>query len=112
MWIQFHQEGLQPAIHFQVNLPQQVPYQEGFYQVNPPHQGPHQGGLYQVDLLQQGPYQEGLYQEGLHQEGLRQQGPHQEGRVCRERTRVRTAHSNFKCAEALFYSYKLVVVHN
>ena len=49
------------------------------------------------------------HQEGLQQEGLQQEGP-QLGdlpQVSRERTRLRTAHTNLKCADALFYSYKL-----
>ena len=45
---------------------------------------------------------EGLPPERLPPEDLPQQGPHQGGRVSRERTRGRTAHANFKCANALF----------
>ena len=62
-------------------------------------------------------HSEGLDPEVLHPEYLRelnvpQVGQQWEGRVSRERTRVRTAHANFKCADALFYSDKLLVVHN
>ena len=89
-----HQQGPQPG-----GLPQEGPQPEDLLQEGPQPEEPQPDGPQPEDLLQEGPQPEEPQPEDLPQ-------------VSRERTRVRTAQTNLKCADALYYSYKLVVVHN